>query len=96
MNDSQEVGQVGQESRRKTRIKREAYFEVAQDENGDWEWCFWSANGRMLAISPIAYPAQDTATQAIATMKALIRDGNEKVLIRKPKNLDSRKRREQA
>ena len=49
--------------------KREekGWFELAQDEKGEWSWLFWSSNGRAAAMSSDSFVERNDCTSAIET-----------------------------
>jgi hypothetical protein len=48
------------------------YVELAQDEDRQWHWCLWGANGRPLAMNAATYDRRNDAMQgAMAATKAM-------------------------
>ena len=64
--EAEETVQTVQEEQ--TRSQREPYFEMAKDADGQWAWCLWSGNGRMMATSAITYTQANDCKSAIQTI----------------------------
>lgn len=48
---------------------RKPFFEVAQDDQGQWHWCLWSSNGRQLAVNANSFPRRSDCTNSIIALK---------------------------
>lgn len=53
-------------------VARTAYFEIAADADGQWHWCLWSGNGRLMARNAEEYPRRKDVIQAIKTLVKLV------------------------
>lgn len=52
--------------------QRQPWFEMAQDEEGLWQWCLWSGNGRQMANSAIGYNQSSECKDAIKTFNGTL------------------------
>lgn len=73
-NNTPQTGQTVQEEPEpaETKQERNPFWEVANDEKGEWSWVLWSANGREMARSSITYPRRKDAVGAIKAIAAMI------------------------
>lgn len=56
----------------------EAWFELVE-EAGEWHWCLWSGNGRMVARNCVPYGRKKDAMQAIRLLAGVV-DGARLIL----------------
>lgn len=66
-----ETVQTGQEEE-PVGNNREPYIELAQDDEGKWNWCLWSGNGRIIAMNGDNYNDKKGAQAAIRVLKDLL------------------------
>lgn len=53
---------------------RAPYIEMAQDDNWQWHWCLWSANGRAMAASITPFPRRNDCQKNVNTVLELMRN----------------------
>lgn len=52
--------------------QKSPWFELSEDEDGEWYWCLWASNGRQMAISPTGYNQQADCRTAIESFNGLL------------------------
>lgn len=64
---AKETGQTGQEPIEERQTKR-AYFEIAADDQGNWNWVLWSSNGQAMCVNARPYARRNDCTAGIKSV----------------------------
>ena len=70
----QNVQEVNQEhEEQEPEPTRSPYIEMAKDENNEWSWCLWAANGRPMAVSATSFKKRHDCNKNVLTTIELFR-----------------------